>query len=121
MKTEPLPDPINSLGLTKSQAAHMMALLKHHKARPREWVDTALDAELALDEQRYYARMGDGHPSNMNWRVGRAVKGLVEMGLIEATNRSSVMFWRNTAWVVRLSERGVMVAMMMGAQQPQSA
>lgn len=118
MATDTIPDPINNLGLSKAQAAHLMALLKHHKASPGNWVDTTLDAELPLDAQRFY-KMGEGaekHPSNRDWRVGLAIKGLVEMGLIEATNRSRVMFWRNTAWVVRLSARGVLVAQMMGAE-----
>ena len=119
MATDTIPDPINTLGLTKTQAAHLMALLKHHKANPSHWVDTTLDAELPLDAQRFY-KMGEDaekHPSNRDWRVGKAIKGLVEMGLIEATNRSRVMFWRNTAWVVRLSARGVLVAQMMGAEK----
>lgn len=119
MAQETAPEPINDLGLSKAQSAHLMAIYRHHKAAPGEWADTSLDAELPLNAQRFY-KMGEEaekHPHNRNWRAGLVMKELVDLGLIEATNRSRVMFWKNTAWVVRMTSRGVMVAKMMGEQQ----
>lgn len=118
MAQAPLPDPINDLGLSKAQSAHMMAVYRHHKVDAFRWVDTSLDAELPLTEQRFY-KMGENaekHPHNSNWRAGRVIKELVDLGLMEASSKSRVMFWKSTAWVVRLTARGVMVAKMMGEQ-----